>query len=88
MSEDPASSSRISAVMTAAICMKPRLLLTERPIAMLGVPKNKVPGFAVIRNLAIRFQGLLRHHDKKIRNAVLVLEQRPDGRPHQSAQNA
>src|SRR5271166_6364136 len=32
---------------------------------MLAVLKDEVPGFAVLRRLAIRFQSLLRHHDEK-----------------------
>jgi hypothetical protein len=32
---------------------------------MLAVLKHEVPGFAVIRRLAIRFQSLLRHRDEK-----------------------
>ena len=60
---DPASGSRISPVVAAAICMKPRPLLTERQVAMLTVLKEEVPGFAAIRHLAIRFQSLLRQHD-------------------------
>ena len=62
---DPASGSRISPVVAAAICMKPRPLLTERQVGMLAVLKDDVPGFAVIRRLAIRFQSLLRHRDEK-----------------------
>jgi transposase len=62
---DPASGSRISPVVAAAICMKPRPLLTERQVGMLAVLKNEVAGFAVIRRLAIRFQSLLRHRDEK-----------------------
>jgi len=62
---DPASGSRISPVVAAAICMKPRPLLTERQIGMLAVLKNEVPGFGVIRRLAIRFQSLLRYHDER-----------------------
>ena len=44
--------------------MKPRPLLTERQAGMLTVLKDEVPGFAVIRRLAIRFQSLLRHRDE------------------------
>ena len=44
--------------------MKPRPLLTERQLVMLAVLKNEVPGFAVIRRLAIRFQSLLRYRDE------------------------
>ena len=62
---DPASGSRISPVVAAAICMKPRPLLTERQVGMLAVLKDEVPGFAVIRRLAIRFQSLLRRRDEK-----------------------
>ena len=32
---------------------------------MLAVLKQEVPGFALIRRLAIRFQSLLRHRDEK-----------------------
>ena len=32
---------------------------------MLAALKQEVPGFAVIRRLAIRFQSLLRHRDEK-----------------------
>ena len=62
---DPASGSRISPVVAAAICMKPRPLLTERQVGMLAVLKHEVPGFAVIRRLAIRFQSLLRRRDER-----------------------
>ena len=61
---DLASGSRILPVAAAAICMKPRPLLTERQVGMLAALKDEVPGFAVIRRLAIRFQGLLRHRDE------------------------
>ena len=61
---DPACGSRISPVVAAAICMKPRRLLTERQIGMLAVLKEEVPGFAATRHLAIRFQSLLRHHNE------------------------
>lgn len=37
--------------------MKPRPLLTERQVGMLAVLKNEVPGFSVIRRLAICFQA-------------------------------
>jgi hypothetical protein len=55
---DPASGSRISLVVAAAICMKPRRLLTERQVAILTVLKEDVPGLAAIRHLAIRFRWL------------------------------
>jgi hypothetical protein len=61
---DPASGSRISPVVAAAICMKPRRVLTERQDKMLTVLKEAVVGFAAIRHLAIRFQSLLRHHNE------------------------
>jgi hypothetical protein len=48
-----------------AICIKSRPLLTERQVGILAVLKNEVPGFAVIRRLAIRFQSLLRNRDEK-----------------------
>jgi hypothetical protein len=40
---DPASGSRISPVVAAAICMKPRRHLTERQVGMLTVLKEDVP---------------------------------------------
>jgi Transposase len=61
---DPASGSRISPVVTAAICMKPRRVLTERQVGMLTVLKADVPSFAATRHLAIRFQNLLRGHNE------------------------
>jgi Transposase/Putative ATPase subunit of terminase (gpP-like) len=61
---DPASGSRISPVVAAAISMKPRRQLTERQVGMLTVLKEDVPGFAAIRHLAIRFQNLLRGHNE------------------------
>lgn len=44
--------------------MKPRPLLTERQIGMLAALKEDVPGFVLLRRLAIRFQSLLRHCDE------------------------
>jgi hypothetical protein len=61
---DPASGSRVSPVVAAAICMKPRRLLTERQVGMLTVLKEEVPGFAALRHLAIRFQSLLRRRNE------------------------
>jgi transposase len=61
---DLASVSRISPVVAAAICMKPRRVLTERQVGMLVVMKQEVLGFAAIRHLAIRFQSLLRLHNE------------------------
>jgi hypothetical protein len=61
---DPTSGSRISPVVAAAICMKPRPLLTKRQVGMLTVLKEEVPGFAAMRHLAIRFQSLLRYRDE------------------------
>jgi hypothetical protein len=58
---DPVSGVRISPVVAAAICMKPRPLLTERQIGMLAALKEDVPGFVLLRRLAIRFRSLLRH---------------------------
>lgn len=61
---DPASGMRISPIAAAAICMKPRPLLTTRQVGMLEVRKDEVAGFAVMRRLALRFQALLRSHDE------------------------
>jgi Transposase/Putative ATPase subunit of terminase (gpP-like) len=61
---DPVSGSRISPVVAAAICMKPRPLLTECQVGMLTALNEDVPGFEAIRHLAIRFQSLLRHHNE------------------------
>jgi transposase len=52
--------SRISALVAAALCMKPRPMLSQRQLLTLDLLKNTLPGFRIMRQLSIQFRALLR----------------------------
>jgi transposase len=57
---DPETGHVISPVIAAALCMKPRGLLTIKHARKVDVLKQGSPEFALMRSLAIRFSGILR----------------------------
>jgi len=57
---DPNSGSAISPIIAAALCLRPRRLLTVRQLAIVEVLKEASPDFVRMRALAIRFRGVLR----------------------------
>jgi transposase len=60
---DPATGWQISPVVAAALCMKPTRMLTHSQAAKVAVLKEASPSFVVMRQLAMRFRGLLRSAD-------------------------
>jgi hypothetical protein len=60
MPPEPGSGRTISPIAAAALCIRPRPLLTERQRAKVDVLKAALPDFARMRSLAMRFCGLLR----------------------------
>jgi len=60
---DPATGHVISPIVAAALCMKPRGLLTAEQAAKVDALKKASRDFAVMRTLALRFQGILRSKD-------------------------
>jgi hypothetical protein len=57
---DPATGIRISSLVAASLCMKPRPLLAKGELGTLGLLKQTVPGFRVMRQMALRFRAILR----------------------------
>ena len=57
---DPATGRLISPIVAAALCVKPRGLLTHSQEAKVDALKSEWPEFAAMRGLAMRFRGLLR----------------------------
>jgi transposase len=60
---DPQTGGVISPIVAAALCIKPRGLLTSRQAEKVDVLKQALPIFACMRSLAMRFRGLLRGND-------------------------
>lgn len=60
---DPRTGGVISPIVAAALCIKPRGLLTPRQAENVDVLKQALPIFACMRSLAMRFRGLLRGND-------------------------
>jgi hypothetical protein len=56
---DPTTSRKISALTAAALCVKPRGQMTPQQIASVDALKIESAEFAVMRQLAMRFRGLL-----------------------------
>ena len=56
---DPATGRSISPIVAAALCIKPRGLLTANQAAKVDAMKKDWPEFAAMRRLAMRFRGLL-----------------------------
>ncbi len=57
---DPATGRSISPIVAAALCIKPRGLLTANQAAKVDALKSDWPEFAVMRRLAMRFRGVLK----------------------------
>ena len=57
---DPATGRSISPIVAAALCIKPRGLLTVNQAAKVDAMKKDSPEFAAMRRLAMRFRGLLK----------------------------
>jgi transposase len=57
---DPATGRSISPIVAAALCIKPRGLLTVNQAAKVESMKEDWPEFATMRRLAMRFRGLLK----------------------------
>jgi transposase len=57
---DPATGRLISPIVAAALCVKPRGLLTANQAAKVDALKSEWPEFAAMRRLAMRFRGILR----------------------------
>jgi len=57
---DPETGHAISPVIAAALCVKPRGLLSERQIRKVDALKQGSGAFVVMRRLAMRFHGILR----------------------------
>jgi Transposase len=55
---DPRTGGVISPIIAAALCIKPRGLLTRRQAEKVDVLKQRLPIFACMRSLALRFRGL------------------------------
>ena len=60
---DPRTGGVISPIIAAALCIKPRGLLTPRQAEKVDILKQALPVFARMRSLAMRFRGLLRGND-------------------------
>lgn len=50
-------------IMASILCMAPRPKLTERQASRVDLLKEQLPGFAAMRQLAMRFRGILRGKD-------------------------
>jgi len=57
---DPMTGRRISPLVAAALCVKPRRQMTERQIVNVDALKAASAEFTTMRRLAMRFRGLLR----------------------------
>jgi hypothetical protein len=57
---DPATGRSISPIEAAALCIKPRGLLTPNQAAKVDALKKGWPEFATMRRLAMRFRGMLK----------------------------
>ncbi len=57
---DPETGHVISPVVAAALCIKPRGMLTINQASKVHVLKQRSPEFALLRSLALRFRGILR----------------------------
>jgi transposase len=63
---DPRTGGVISPIVAAALCIKPRGLLTLHQAEKVDVLKKALPIFACMRSLAMRFRGLLRGNDPDV----------------------
>jgi len=60
---DPTTGWSITPIVAAALCIKPRGALTKKQAAKVDVLKNGWPDFTIMRQLAMRFRGLLQNGD-------------------------
>jgi hypothetical protein len=60
---DPLTGHLASPIVAAALCVKPRGLLTDAQVAKVDAFKAISPAFATMRALAMRFRGILRGGD-------------------------
>jgi transposase len=60
---DPATGWQISPVVAAALCMKPSKMLTLPQAVKVTALKEASPSFVMMRQLAMRFRGILRGND-------------------------
>ena len=60
---DPLSGHLVSPIVAAALCVKPRGLLTATQVAQVDAFKAISPAFATMRALAMRFRGILHGGD-------------------------
>ena len=60
---DPLTGHLVSPIVAAALCVKPRGLLTDAQAAKVDAFKAISPAFATMRALAMRFRGILRGGD-------------------------
>ena len=63
MLSDPTTGQLVSPIVAAALCIKPRGLLTEPQAARINAFKTMSTEFATMRGLAMRFRGILRGSD-------------------------
>ena len=57
---DPTTGRPLTPLTAAALCIKPRTQLTARQASIVNVMKTASPEFASMRQLAMRFRGILR----------------------------
>ncbi|KOF13200.1 transposase [Ensifer adhaerens] len=62
---DPDTGHVISSVVAAALCIKPRGLLTDRQARKVNALKQGSTAFAIMRGLAMRFNGILRSRNSE-----------------------
>jgi hypothetical protein len=60
---DPTTNTRISSLVAARLCMRPRPMLGARQLLVLEILKQAVPGFRIMRRLSLQFRALLRSRD-------------------------
>ena len=60
---DPATGWLISPIVAAALCIKPRGLLTPDQVAKIDALKSASPEFTTMRGLAMRFRGIFQGKD-------------------------
>jgi Transposase len=60
---DPPTGWSITPIVAAALCIKPRGALTKKQAVKVNVLKSGWPDFTIMRQLAMRFRGLLRSGD-------------------------
>jgi len=60
---DPATGWLISPIVAAALCIKPRGLLTPDQAAKIGALKSASPEFTTMRGLAMRFRAIFQGKD-------------------------